>query len=214
MKNQRREVIKLLTFLLGVMLIGFGVALMNKSGLGLGPWNVTDANLERWTGVTLGQASIIHTFGIISIVVILNKNFKYYLSLITTTLVGLAIDFWNYGVFETFIPQHFGEQIGSEVVGFLGITIGLAFIIITHYPAMVFDELTMTFNRFFKRVSFSTVRMGIELSGLFLALIYGVVGGFGLGALGINSFLLAFCFGPAIQFFKIQFARLFNWERI
>jgi uncharacterized protein len=212
MKNIRREVIKLLTFLLGVILIGFGVTLMNKSGLGLGPWNVTDANLERWIGVTLGQSSIIHTFVIITLVAILNKNLKYYLSLITTMCVALSIDVWNYEIFATLIPQHLGEQIAFEVIGFLGITIGLAFIIITRYPAMVFDELTLTLNRMFKRISFSTIRMGIEFFGLFLALIYGVLGGFGFGELGINPIILAFCFGPAIQFFKLRFERLIVWE--
>ena len=211
MKINSRETLRFITFLAGVMLIGLGVSLMNKSGLGLGPWNVTDANLELWIGVTLGQASILHTLVVITLVSILNKNPKYYLSLITTALVGLAIDLWNYTILGGLLPQSLFEQIIFEIIGFLGITMGLASILITRYPAMVFDELTLTIHRMFKHLTFPTIRIFIEFSGLGIAFIYSALGGFGLGALGWSPFVLAFCFGPAIHFFKQYFQRLVKW---
>lgn len=212
MKKFPYEIIKLITFFIGIIGVGLGVALMNKSNLGLGPWNVTDANLERWIGVTIGQASIIHTFVIITIVAAFNRHLKYYLSLITTVLVGFAIDIWNYEIFRELIPSYIGEQILFEVLGFFGITIGLALIMMTKYPAMVFDELTLTLQRLFKQTSFALVRMVIEFTGLILALLYGLIGGFGLGAVGINPIILAFLFGPAIHFFKSYFERIKLWK--
>ena len=211
MKFTLRHLYRFLTFFVGGIVIGFGVALMNKSGLGLGPWNVTDANLEMWIGVTLGQASIFHTFVVITIVSLLNKNPKYYLSLITTAFVGAAIDVWNYQIFASFLPTSLLEQVIVELIGFLGITIGLALILITRYPAMVFDELTLTLHRIFPVLSFPMIRIGIEFSGLALAFLYSWLGGFGLGALGWSPFVLAFCFGPAIHFFKTQFERKFKF---
>lgn len=207
MKLTPRHVYRFVTFLVGVMVIGLGVSLMNKSALGLGPWNVTDANLELWIGVTLGQASIIHTFVVITLVSILNKNPKYYLSLLTTAFVGLAIDLWNYHILATLSPGSLMEQMIFELIGFLGITIGLALILITRYPAMVFDELTLTLHRFFPILSFSIIRIGIEFTGLAIAFLYSWLGGFGLGALGWSPIILAFCFGPAIHFFKTQLER-------
>lgn len=46
-------------FLLAMALFGVVIAMMLRSGLGLGPWDAFHAGVSRLTGITIGQASII-----------------------------------------------------------------------------------------------------------------------------------------------------------
>src|SRR5687767_12286925 len=45
--------------LLGLVLFGFGIALMAEAGLGLGPWEAFHQGISRLTGLELGTVSIL-----------------------------------------------------------------------------------------------------------------------------------------------------------
>lgn len=203
MNHSTKLLYRILLFTLAVIVTGLGVVLMKKSDLALGPWNATDANLSLLSGevITLGMASQIHTFAIITLVVVLNGKLKYYLSLITTLLVGWSIDLWNLVVLSGFVPTDLTLRIACLTLGFLFICIALAIIVVTKFPAMVFDELTLTLSRLLHIRSFPAIRIVLEGVGLLLAILYGWIGNFGFGTVNIGAVILAFMFGPAISFF-------------
>lgn len=210
MERSAKLAARVLLFALAVIVTGLGVALMKKSDLALGPWNTTDANLSLLSGeiITLGMASQIHTFAIITLVVVLNGKLKYYLSLITTLLVGWSIDFWNLSALASFAPSDVVLRFVILGLGFLCICVSLALIVVTRFPAMVFDELTLSLSRLLRIRSFPAIRIGIEALGLLLAIVYGLIGQFGFGTVNLGAVALAFMFGPAISFFIKQFQRL------
>ncbi len=53
-------------FLLAMALFGVVIAMMLRSGLGLGPWDAFHAGVSRLTGITIGQASIVVGIGVLA----------------------------------------------------------------------------------------------------------------------------------------------------
>jgi len=71
--------------------------------------------------------------------------------------------------------------------------------IVTKYPAMVFDELTLSFMRLLRINSFFKARIIIELIAIILAIIFGFMASIGFGAVSYGSLFLAFMVGPMIE---------------
>jgi len=53
---------RLVQLVAGLLLYGFSIALMVRSGLGLAPWDVLHSGLTHWLPVDIGQALVITSF--------------------------------------------------------------------------------------------------------------------------------------------------------
>ena len=78
-------------FLLAMACYGVAIALMLRSGLGLGPWDAFHAGLSRLTGITIGQASVVVGIGVLaaSMAVGVRPGIG---TLANMVLLGLAVD--------------------------------------------------------------------------------------------------------------------------
>lgn len=91
----KREILKYIKLIVGLMLCSVGIVAILNSNLGLSPWDVLNQGLNFKLGITLGQANII-----IGIIVIgIGLYFKQPLgsgTILNVTLVGIFIDFLIY----------------------------------------------------------------------------------------------------------------------
>jgi uncharacterized membrane protein YczE len=181
--------------LAGLAVFGFGIALMARSGLGLGPWEAFHQGLGNQVGVPLGTISV--ALGIPILVLwwplgerpgvgtLLN------VALIgTSTNVGLAVL-----PAATGVPAQLAEVVAGVVV--IGVGSGL-YLAADLGPGPRDGLMTGLHHRF--GWSIRRARTTIELSVL--------AGGYLLGGtIGIGTVVFAFGIGPLVQVFLGVFDR-------
>jgi uncharacterized membrane protein YczE len=87
------------------------------------------------------------------------------------------------------------------VVGGLLLPFGLSLIVLSNFPAFVFDELMLMLMDVFNTKKIGGIRLGIEILGIGLGILFGVLAGIGLGAVNIGSIILAIVLGPIMSFY-------------
>lgn len=200
-----KHVIRGILYFLGIFITGLGVNILLRGALGAGAWDTVVYNMRSFfivilrTNVTLGTVSFIIYAIVLSVVMLYNKKLKYLFVLIPIFGISLAIDFWDLVVFGSFYPTVFWIRLMLFIIGIIVLTLGLSLIIVTKYPAMVFDELTLMMMKITKTKSFFKTRIFIELFAIILASILGFISQIGFGAVNVGSFLLALIIGPMIE---------------
>jgi uncharacterized protein len=200
------HVIRGLVYFLGIVMTGLGVNILLRSTLGAGAWDTVIFNLRALfknnfdVDVTLGTVSFMIYLVVLAYVMWYYKKLKFLFVFIPMFGIALAIDFWDIVVLGNYLPQDIFVRVIFFVLGVFVLTLGLSLIIVTKYPAMVFDELTMILMKVLHIKSFFLSRMYIELFAIVLATIFGFISNIGFGSVNFGSFLLALIIGPLIQF--------------
>lgn len=193
-------------YTLGVLLISLGVVTLLRTQIGAGAWDTTTANLAALTGWTLGVSSFLIQFTIVLIIVAYRKQWKYFLVAISILMISLGIDFWDLVVYRDYYFEGFIFRLVVFFIGVFVITSGLSLVILTHYPAAIFDEFMLMIMKIFNTEKIFFPRLFIEMFALFLASIFGFIAGIGFGAVNIGSFILAFLL-PFILAFQLSWMR-------
>ena len=206
----KKQGIRGFIYLSGMMITALGINVLLRGELGAGAWDTTIYNFSQLATITLGTASFIVYISILTFVILYNKKLKYVAILIPIIGISLANDFWDIIVFATFYPSMLWLRFLFFVGGAIILTMGLSLMIVTKYPAMVFDELTLSFMRLFKIDSFFKSRIIIELIAIVLAIGFGFMASIGFGAVSYGSLFLAFMVGPMIEVQLHLLKRLFK----
>jgi len=200
------HVIRGLVYFLGIVMTGLGVNVLLRSSLGAGAWDTVIYNLRAFfkhnlnVDVTLGTVSFMIYVVVLAYVMWYYKKLKFLFVFIPMFGIALAIDFWDIVVLGNYLPEDMVIRVIFFVLGVFILTLGLSLIIVTKYPAMVFDELTIILMKVLHIKSFFLSRMYIELFAIILGTIFGFMSNIGFGAVNFGSFLLALIIGPMIQF--------------
>lgn len=200
-----KQIVRGIIYLLGIIITGLGVNVLLRGALGAGAWDTVIYNLKSLLAnrlsinVTLGTVSFFIYLIVLTYVMLYYKKLKFLFVFIPMFGIALAIDFWDIVVFGNFYPEDLYIRFLLYALGIFILTLGLALILVTKYPAMVFDELTLILMKVFKIKSFFTSRMLIELFAILLATIFGFLSGIGFGAVNFGSFILALIIGPMIS---------------
>lgn len=195
------NVYKIILYAVGIFITGLGVNLLLRSTFGAGAWDAVNEHQSLLLNITLGTASLITNLTILLFIMIANKSFKYLITLIPIFSIAISMDIWDLVIFSNIVIDTTGLYILSYVLGSLLLPLGLAFMISTGYPSMVYDELTFVFMKLLKVKTFLYVRWGIEGFAIILGILLGVLAGVGLGTIGLGSIIIAFMIGPLISFY-------------
>jgi len=198
-QNTGKTVYRLTFYFIGIMVTSLGINILLRSTLGAGAWDTVTSNLSELFQITLGTASAIINVSILLFIIIYNKSLLYLVVLVPIAGIALSIDFWDIIIFRDFSTTIFWLRIVLFGIGGVVLTLGLALMISTKYPAMVFDELTLSLMKLFRIKKFLTMRLMIELFAIAFASVLGHIAGIGFGAVSVGSFLLAVIIGPMIS---------------
>jgi len=173
--------------LAGLIVFGFGIALMARAGQGLGPWEVFHQGIARATGLELGTVSILVGVPILAAWLPLREppGIGTVLNIVT---IGLATN-WALTVLPA--PTDLASQLALMVVGVVSIGIGSGVYLATDLGAGPRDGLMTGLHRRFGW-SIRRARTGLELTVL--------VGGFLMGGtVGLGTMVFALGIGPIVQ---------------
>lgn len=174
--------------LAGLWLYGFAMALFIRSGLGLDPWDVFHAGLQRMLGWSFGTVVIVVGFAVLLLWIPLRQWPG--LGTVANAVIGIATDATLAIIPQaTDPPVAWGLLIGGLIVNGLagGLYIG------SQLGPGPRDGLMTGLAR---RTGWSLrlVRTGLELSVLGIGWLLG-------GTVGIGTVLYALAIGPLVQFF-------------
>ncbi len=197
-KFMNKTVLRVSIYILGILVTTLGINLLWRSELGAGAWDTVTNNFSALTNISLGTASAIINITVLLIVLLYNKKWKYIAILIPIIGIAVVIDFWDIIVFGEFTITDFWLKLVFYILGAFILTLGLSLMIVTKYPAMVYDELTLSLMRLFGVKKFFNMRIAIELFAIALASMFGFLAGIGFGDVNLGSFILAVAIGPII----------------
>ncbi len=193
-------------YLVGFFITGAGVVLLIRTEHA-GPWDAVSANFSAfishflWEGFTVGMGSFTVNVTIMLSVTLLRKRPRFLFMLVPILGISASIDIWNEfllaGVLEDL------EIIGVALLFLFGtvvLTFGLSTIVMSGFPAMVFEELMLLIMDAFNIRSIFAVRLGLELFAITLASIFGFAAGEGFGVVGVGSLVLAFIIAPILAY--------------
>lgn len=166
---------KVSIYIFGMVIIAFGVVMMIKSDIGLSSWDTLHWSLHKLTGITVGTATIVVAMTFTFFVTITNKNWKYLLMTIPILSVGTLIDLFNLYWFESYEPSTLVRQSFTFGVGLFLLPFGGALLIVSTYPAGVFDEFMLTIMRLLKTSKLMRVRVIMEITAVILAIVISLI---------------------------------------
>jgi uncharacterized membrane protein YczE len=89
-------ILRWLVFMIGIMIMAFGISLMIKAEFGSAPWDVFHIGLYKQFGLTIGTWSIIVGLFIIGLAAWLTKKRPQFGAFLNMVLVGIFIDIYLY----------------------------------------------------------------------------------------------------------------------
>jgi uncharacterized membrane protein YczE len=172
-------------FIGGAAILGFGIAGIIRSGLGVAPYDSVNTGLAGHLAIPVGTASWLTAATAVAIAWLLGRKPNVG-TLISALLSGTALN-----TALLLVPQAFGlpGQLVSAVAGFIGLVTGISMIVVADLGAGAPEELMLAMVT--RGMPLHVARWGIE-AGLLLA-------GFVLGgSIGIYTFVIVAATGPAL----------------
>lgn len=194
--------IKVLFYLIGLFLMGFGVTLTIKADLGAGAWDALNVGLSNVIGLTVGSWVIIVGIMLIFVNAIIVKGKPKLLALLTILLIGFSVDFWLLVVFKQVHFHTFIQQCVSLLGGILFIAIGVAMYLQTKFPANPIDQLMISLHERF-HLNFMVAKTIGEVVALILAFVL-------QGPIGVGTIIITFLIGPIIQWINIPISKRYE----
>lgn len=185
--------IRLTFYLIGLLILSFGVTLTIKSDLGAGPWDALNVGLSSTFGLTVGSWVIIVGLILITVNAFLLQNKPDIFAVFTIVIVGGLIDFWLIYVLHQFEPTTFIIKLIVLILGLLFLSLGIAIYLQAKYPLIPIDRFMLAIQHRLK-VNLMVAKTIGELTALILALVFG-------GPIGVGTIIIALSVGPFVQFF-------------
>ena len=183
----RRVITRMPQLIAGIVLLGFGVALMDAGGLGFGPWSVLAEGFADQVGIALGTADIIIGIPILLGWVLVRER-PGIGTLFNVFGVGLAI---NAGIALLPEPELLATRVLTTTAGMVTAGTGIALYLAADLGPGPRDGLMTGLHR---RLGWSIrlVRTSLELGALTIGFLLG-------GTVGYGTVLMAFGVGFVIQ---------------
>jgi len=196
----------------GAIIIAFAVVMMKRSNIGLSSWDTLHFSINQLTGMTFGTAVIIVAAVFTVFVTVANKHIKYFLMFVPIFFVGLVIDFFDLYLFVNYLPEGIILRITTYALGLTLLPFGGSMLIISTFPAGVFDEFMLTMMRLFKTNKMILVRVIMEMTAVATALILGYFASIGFGMVNIGTLIFSVSVGMFVQAYLKLFEKFGMYE--
>lgn len=164
-----RQIKEILFSILGIIILGAGVAMMMKANVGLAAWDMVAATIGHIFKIKEGTGSIIANIVLfIAQIFILRKSFKksQYLQVFVILFFGLIINFFLYDIFK-FSLDTYMIRLLAFIMGNMLTSLGVSILVLVNFitmPVEAFSGAVALKTRF----TFNQVRLSIDIICLIL----------------------------------------------
>lgn len=188
---------RILIYVIGLILISFGISLVYVSNFGAGPFDATNRNLSYITPLSVGTWIIIINLLVCGVSYLLIKKAKVFIAMIPTLIIGPMVDFWM-----TFVLKYNATdklaQISIYFLALLILSLAVDLVLISKLQPNAIDSLMMNIKNTFK-VPLILAKIITEGSMFIIALITGLLSGNILNNIGWGTLLLVLLMGPLMD---------------
>ncbi|MCT8136831.1 membrane protein [Anaerobacillus sp. CMMVII] len=193
---------RILSFLLGLIILSLGISFSILSDLGAGAWDALSVGLANLTGFTVGTWTILVGVILIFINALLLKNRPDFIAMVTVLIIGYFIDFWLLVIFPNFVVGTIVMQVIILLSGVLLMGFGIATYLQGKFAVVPIDRFMLAIQKRAK-VSLGVAKTLGEVTALILAFIVG-------GPVWVGTIIVTLSIGPLIQIFFPHLERLIH----
>ncbi|WP_369878390.1 YitT family protein [Bacillus sp. JNUCC-21] len=183
---------KYVFYVLGIMILTFGVSVTIQSDLGTSPFDALIVGLSVHAGLTVGSWEIIIAFLLICCNSMLKRQRPEFSGMITAFITGIGIDMWLFFLHRVITPELWYGKAGCFAIGLVVIGIGTATYLHTNFAPIPVDRLTLIVRELTGR--------SIFFSRTVIYFIFFILAVMLKGPVGIGT-LLTVCLGGVILHF-------------
>ncbi|MCM3371214.1 YitT family protein [Bacillus velezensis] len=183
---------KYVFYVLGIMILTFGISVTIQSDLGTSPFDALIVGLSVHAGLTVGSWEIIIAFLLICCNSMLKRQRPEFTGMITAFITGIGIDMWLFFLHRIITPEPWYGKVGCFAIGLVVIGIGTATYLHTNFAPIPVDRLTLIVRELTGR--------SIFFSRTVIYFIFFILAVMLKGPVGIGT-LLTVCLGGVILHF-------------
>ncbi|ASB67247.1 MULTISPECIES: YczE/YyaS/YitT family protein [Bacillus] len=183
---------KYVFYVLGIMILTFGISVTIQSDLGTSPFDALIVGLSVHAGLTVGSWEIIIAFLLICCNSMLKRQRPEFTGMITAFITGIGIDMWLFFLHRIITPELWYGKAGCFAIGLVVIGIGTATYLHTNFAPIPVDRLTLIVRELTGR--------SIFFSRTVIYFIFFILAVMLKGPVGIGT-LLTVCLGGVILHF-------------
>ncbi len=207
MKDLKFDLKEAIIYLLGALVTAFGVVMLFRSDLGVTSWDVLHTALYQVSPLTFGLAFTLVSGLIASFIIYIRNDFRYAFLIIPFIIVGLFIDLFNEVIFVNFTPEGM-MQIFIFLIGVLMIPLGGTMLILSKYPAGIYEEFMLVLMKLFKTRNFILIRFFMELTPVLIGVLLTFIFKQSIGELYFGTPITVIAMGPLLQIYIKIYRRL------
>ncbi|MBW7978361.1 MULTISPECIES: YczE/YyaS/YitT family protein [Bacillus amyloliquefaciens group] len=183
---------KYVFYVLGIMILTFGISVTIQSDLGTSPFDALIVGLSVHAGLTVGSWEIIIAFLLICCNSMLKRQRPEFSGMMTASITGIGIDMWLFFLHRVITPELWYGKAGCFAIGLVVIGIGTATYLHTNFAPIPVDRLTLIVRELTGR--------SIFFSRTVIYFIFFILAVMLKGPVGIGT-LLTVCLGGVILHF-------------
>ncbi|MEC1372345.1 YitT family protein [Bacillus velezensis] len=183
---------KYVFYVLGIMILTFGISVTIHSDLGTSPFDALIVGLSVHAGLTVGSWEIIIAFLLICCNSMLKRQRPEFSGMITAFITGIGIDMWLFFLHRVITPELWYGKAGCFAIGLVVIGIGTATYLHTNFAPIPVDRLMLIVRELTGR--------SIFFSRTVIYFIFFILAVMLKGPVGIGT-LLTVCLGGVILHF-------------
>lgn len=192
---------RILFYILGLLIMAFGVAISVNSELGVSTVNSLPYEISLISGINLGTCVIIvFSCYIVVQIVLLRKKFKWInlTQIIFSTIFGYFVDFAEFVVGDFAIPTYFGKLV-MLAVSIVMIALGVSMYVGTKLINMPMEGMTSAITELLPGKSFHQVKIVVDCIVVVVSLVLSLVCLHGLYGVREGTVLCALLVGYTMK---------------
>ncbi|MDO5425110.1 MAG: DUF6198 family protein [Eubacteriales bacterium] len=186
----------IISALVGVLLVGVGVAFNNCAGLGNDPVGIVYDGIRSISGMTaeqLGTASNLVNIGLMVVLFFVGRRYISLGTFLYFIPYGFFVDFGKFLYSHLAFSEGMASRIGFSVAGCLLLYLGVAIYIAVDMGVDPFTGVVLVLRDVLKK-EYRYVKIGFDITMIVVGTLLG-------GRLGVVTIVTAVTAGPVIQYF-------------
>lgn len=180
-------------YLIGIIILAFGIALTIQSTLGTSPYDSLLVGLQRTFGLTVGSWEVIVGLTMVIGNALAERKRPEYIALLTSLVTGIAIDSWLSVLGLWLTPVTWIGQWACLSLGIIFTGLGVATYLQSSIAPNPFDRSMLVVSHL--------TGWSVPVSRGLISIALVIIAYFFDGAIGIGTLINALCSGMIIYFF-------------